>query len=114
MSISKILNDMYLPDEIINYIFMYMKSPTNDIIKQYFKDIKSFERSNINACYILQLNKQYNYIWFNYKRFHNAFFYECDECGIMLDVEEYNLAPRCHLNNHYHFCSYCYDNVYYR
>ena len=89
MSISKIFNNMYLPDEIINYIFMYMKSPTNDIIKKYFNDIKSFERSNINACYILQLNKQYNFKHIEIKRLLDAVNAKCPHCLNRLNPQEY-------------------------
>jgi len=99
----------YLPDEILNHIFSYMKGPTNDIIKQFFSDIKSFKT---NPCYLFRLNRQYNFVWFNSIRFHNAYYYECDDCGIMLDAEEYKqlLMPK-YYNDKYHYCSRCFAKM---
>jgi hypothetical protein len=101
---------MNLPEEIINHIFSYMKGPTNDIIKQFFKDIKSFKAT---PCYLFRLNRQYNFILFDAKRFYNAYYYECDDCGIMLDVEEYKqlLSPYKLLNQNYHYCGRCFAKM---
>jgi hypothetical protein len=55
--------------EILNKIFLYIQSPTNKIMKDYFSFIEKLERNN--QLYRIKMNKFIYMIWLNtYHGFH--------------------------------------------
>jgi len=74
-----------LPIEIINYIFRYCQSSTNNIMKNYYVDIEDY------GCplYILTTNKKLGFIHFNKRKYKNAYYYTCDFCNCYLNFDNY-------------------------
>ena len=61
-----------LPPEIINYIFRYCQSPTNQIMKEHIKNINDLnknENTHETVYSILELNMDFAYIYFHYNEF---------------------------------------------
>jgi hypothetical protein len=63
-----------LPDEIVNHIFRYCQSFTNQIMKEHIENINTLnknENANETVYSILQLNMDYGYIHFHFEEFKN-------------------------------------------
>jgi len=87
------------PPEIINHIYSYVQSATNEIMKQHFHDIYDFEYTPTG---MLHLNSQYGFKQFDYHTFSNAYDYRCDLCNANLWPDEYRRNILC---NDARFCS---------
>ena len=61
-----------IPNEIINYIFLYCQGSSNKIMKQHIQNICELnknENANEDVYSILQLNMDFGYIYFHYNEF---------------------------------------------
>ena len=61
-----------LPDEIVNHIFRYCQSFTNQIMKEHIENINTLnknENANETVYSILQLNMDFGYLYFHYNEF---------------------------------------------
>jgi Zn finger protein HypA/HybF involved in hydrogenase expression len=76
--------------EIVNYIFTYCQGPTNQIMKEFIRNIQSYgEITTENMLYILEMNKEYGFINYNNIRFNVAYYYKCLHCKGYLTTHEY-------------------------
>jgi hypothetical protein len=80
-----------LPPEMINYIFTYCQGPTNQIMKEFIRNVKSYGDipTTENMLYILEMNKEYGFIQYNNIRFEFAYYYKCLHCKGYLTPHEY-------------------------
>ena len=79
---------MSLPPEIINYIFSYSQSETNQIMKSHIEN-KNSVSDEIELLGLMKLNKEYNFKHYNHNRFMFAYFEYCSRCGNCLHIYEY-------------------------
>jgi hypothetical protein len=79
-----------LPEEMLNQIFSYCQSPTNQIMKENIKHITSINKTKAdylnNIFCILEMNKEYGFIHYNHERFMNR--YSCANCNVYLTSKE--------------------------
>lgn len=77
--------NLFLPNEIVNHIFLYCQGSTNIIMKQHihsldkYKD-KYYHREESYLKYILQLMAVYGQLHFDKEKF-NSRFYHCINCN---------------------------------
>ena len=79
---------MLFPNEILNFIFSYMQSPTSKIIKELY----------FHPIHCLKLNKKYNFKHMNIPRLLDAIDLSCPHCMNRLAPSEYiqrGLYQRC-------------------
>jgi hypothetical protein len=85
--------------EIVNYIFTFIQSPTNEIMKEFIRNVQSYDLvSDTMLCdnmlcetmlCILEMNKEYGFINYNNIRFEFAYYYKCNHCKGYLTTDEY-------------------------
>jgi hypothetical protein len=82
-----------LPEEMLNQIFSYCQSPTNQIMKENIQHITSIHKTKVDylnkmLC-ILEMNQAYGFIQYNNMRFQIAYYYKCNLCKRYLTTDEY-------------------------
>lgn len=80
--------------EIVNYIFTFIQSPTNQIMKEFIRNVQSYvlDRETMlcdTMLCILEMNKEYGFINYNNIRFEFAYYYKCNHCKGYLTTYEY-------------------------
>ena len=88
-----------IPPEIVNHIYSYIQSATNQIMKKYFQEIFQFEYTPIDMLYS---NRQYGFKRFNIDKYIEAYYLRCPFCNGNFWPDEYK---RKILNNNLRFCS---------
>jgi len=66
------MTSLTMPNEIINYIFLYCQGSANKIMKQHIQNICELnKKENVNedVYSILQLNLDFGYLFFHYNEF---------------------------------------------
>jgi len=89
--------------EILNTIFSYCQAPTNQIMKEFIRNVESYvlTRETIigtmlcdtmlcdTMLCVLEINKEYGFINYNNIRFKFAYYYTCNHCKRYLTSDEY-------------------------
>lgn len=73
---------MNLPNELVNHIFTYCQSRTNEIMKNHIKCVNEYKEpyQDLDLIYILHLMNFYGHIYFDKIKFHSRF-YRCMNCS---------------------------------
>lgn len=79
------MNQIAFPPEIVNHIFSYCESRTNQIMKEHIETVDEYKDrysycKELHLIHILDLMAFYGHIYFDKKKFHSRF-YRCMNCS---------------------------------